>query len=101
MKALFHSIITVALIFFSVICTSQNKLNKAIANPAGVTKLRIEYSTFGKLPSEIRTLTDLKTLYLFSNGLDSFPETIGNLQNPETLVVSSNSLKTLPSLIGR
>ncbi len=56
MRIPFHHILTVTLIFLSFICTSQNKLTKALANPAGVTKLKIEYATIEKLPSKIGTL---------------------------------------------
>jgi Leucine-rich repeat (LRR) protein len=90
---------TVIIILFFANCSGYEKLNKALANPEKVTKLKIKYGRIGSLPKEIEQLTNLKTLYLFKNKLTTIPEEIGNLKNLETLVISSNNLVELPASI--
>ena len=99
------SLITVAFTFcvvFGLIgCSPNKKLSNAIANPAGVTKLKLTYAHLDSLPRAIEKLTDLKTLYLYRTTLDTLPAEIGNLKNLETLVISTSRMRTLPSSIGQ
>lgn len=101
MKFLFviYSIVFISTVLFS--CSDYEKLSQALANPKGVTKLKIRYVGLDSLPPEIGKLTDLKTLYLFKNGLKTIPPEIGNLKNLERLVISSNKIVQIPSTIGQ
>ncbi len=100
MNHFFTFALSFVMIFSITTCPVQNKLSQALSKPDGVIKLKIEYTPITNLPPAIGNLADLKTLYLFKNGLDAIPMEIGNLKNLETLVISSNNLKSLPSSIG-
>ena len=100
MKQFLTSVLSFTMIFSLTTCLAQNKLSQALSKPSGVTKLKIEYTPIANLPPAIGTLADLKTLYLFKNGLDSLPVEIGNLENLRFLVIGKNSLTYLPDEIG-
>lgn len=101
MKSILYKGLILTAIISLASCSGYEKLNRAIADPVGVTKLKIKWARLDSIPAAIGTLSDLKTLYLFKNGLDSIPDEIGNLKNLETLVISSNKLRSIPSSIGQ
>ena len=50
----------------------------------------------GEVPSELGSLSNLKSLYLSSNELTGIPGELGSLSNLETLFLSSNQLTGMP-----
>jgi hypothetical protein len=53
MKHLLTSVLSFAMIFSITTCFAQNKLSQALSKPAGVTKLKIEYTPIANLPPAI------------------------------------------------
>ena len=75
-------------------------LPERIGRLTNLKTLRLNNNNLESLPDWIGNLTNLKSLRLGGNGLKSLPESIGNLTNLEYLDLSNNNLETLPDSIG-
>ncbi|MCP4549206.1 MAG: hypothetical protein GY835_22360, partial [bacterium] len=82
---------------------TRKELIEIIEKTASEGKVKLDLSNKGirELPSEIGKLTNLESLFLYSNKLTSIPETIEQLTDLQTLHLTSNQLTSLPKIIGR
>lgn len=72
----------------------RRRIAKVTAN--NLPKLDLSGLGLTALPEEIGNLTNLTTLYLYSNRLEVLPEWIGNLTNLTKLSLFGNRLEVLP-----
>lgn len=77
----------------------QHGLDKAIFDLTQINLLNISETTLKHLPNEISNLTNLQTILLFGNELESLPTSIGQLEKLKVLDVSRNKLKSIPDEI--
>ena len=66
-----------------------------------VKSLQLHYNNLKhSIPSEIRHLTYLKSLYIQNNKLENIPSEIGQLSNLQVLNISNNKLSSIPAGTG-
>ena len=82
---------------------THDELLKLIDQAAaeGWEQLDLSKKGLESLPSEIRKLTALKTLYLHNNQLTQIPDTIAQLSNLTTLSLYNNQLTQIPDTIAQ
>ena len=66
-----------------------------------ITYLNLGYHSLIRLPPEIGLFTQIESLFLFGNHLESLPPEIGKLTQLKGLHLNGNQLKQLPPEIGR
>lgn len=77
------------------------KVKEALENPDTVTYLDLSGYDLSSLPPGIGQLTNLQTLYIGSNRLNTLPLEISKLQNLEVLSLGGNDFQSLPPVIGQ
>jgi internalin A len=72
-----------------------------IAQAASHSSKTLDISQCGltSIPESVRSLTNLRKLYLYENQLTALPEWIGELSNLKILHLEKNRLKSIPDSI--
>jgi len=91
-------------LFSIVLLYAQNKgefisLDSALAHPNDVLVLDLRYMGISKLPTEIKKLKNLTTMYLAGNDMETLPPEIGELKNLKEIHLQDNFLVSLPKEI--
>jgi Leucine-rich repeat (LRR) protein len=72
----------------------------SIGNLTQLETLRLEYNDIDSIPPEIGSLVNLQTLNLFANDIPSLPPEIGDLSGLQWLSLAANPMTSLPDEIG-